>query len=237
MGLDEREAIQRPRPADASAWPCWRSSWPASSLHAVLHLEPSIVALLGAGVLVLISPAATPGRTSSSVEWPTLVFFAGLFVMVGGLVKTGVIGAIAHAGAAVGDRGPPLLTVLLLLVGSGGAVRRSSTTSPTSPPWPRSSPSSSTNGARHGHAQRCGGRSRSAPTSAATPPPSAPAPTSSSLGIAARHGHPISFWPFTRYGLVITAVTIAIAAPTSGCATSLSRDCKNDTTVSLRSWR
>ena len=35
------------------------------------------------------------------------------------------------------------------------------------------------------------------------------------LGIAERNGHPISFWTFTRYGLIVTAVTIASASPTS----------------------
>jgi Na+/H+ antiporter NhaD/arsenite permease-like protein len=33
------------------------------------------------------------------------------------------------------------------------------------------------------------------------------------LGIAARAGHPISFWDFTRKGVIVTAVTILIAAP------------------------
>jgi Na+/H+ antiporter NhaD/arsenite permease-like protein len=33
------------------------------------------------------------------------------------------------------------------------------------------------------------------------------------LGIAARNGHPISFWQFTRYGLVVTAVTVALCWP------------------------
>jgi len=33
------------------------------------------------------------------------------------------------------------------------------------------------------------------------------------LGIAARNGHPISFWQFTKYGLVVAVVTIAIAWP------------------------
>ncbi|HEU0213923.1 MAG TPA: SLC13 family permease, partial [Jiangellaceae bacterium] len=61
-------------------------------LHSALHLEPSIIALLGAGLLVVVS------RTSSAeyleeVEWPTLVFFMGLFIMVGALVNVGVIGA------------------------------------------------------------------------------------------------------------------------------------------------
>jgi Na+/H+ antiporter NhaD/arsenite permease-like protein len=33
------------------------------------------------------------------------------------------------------------------------------------------------------------------------------------IGIAARNGHPISFWTFTKYGLIVATVTIAIAWP------------------------
>ena len=33
------------------------------------------------------------------------------------------------------------------------------------------------------------------------------------VGIAARNGHPISFWTFTRYGLVVTAVTVGLSMP------------------------
>jgi Na+/H+ antiporter NhaD/arsenite permease-like protein len=33
------------------------------------------------------------------------------------------------------------------------------------------------------------------------------------LGIAARNGHPISFWHFTKYGIVVTLVTIALSVP------------------------
>lgn len=36
------------------------------------------------------------------------------------------------------------------------------------------------------------------------------------LGIAARNGTPISFWQFTRYGLVVTFVTVALATPYLG---------------------
>ena len=66
--------------------------------HAALHIEPSVVALLGAGLLVLLS-RSKPGDFMPSVEWETLLFFAGLFVMIGALVKTGVIGQIAEAPA------------------------------------------------------------------------------------------------------------------------------------------
>ena len=62
-------------------------------LHGPLGTEPSMVALLGAGAMVVVT------RTSSreyldEVEWPTLVFFAGLFVMVGALVNVGVLEAL-----------------------------------------------------------------------------------------------------------------------------------------------
>jgi Na+/H+ antiporter NhaD/arsenite permease-like protein len=33
------------------------------------------------------------------------------------------------------------------------------------------------------------------------------------LGIAQRAGHPISFWGFTKYGLIVTVITVALAVP------------------------
>ena len=67
------------------------------SLHSVLHVEPSIVALLGAGMMVLVTKRDV-ADVLPEVEWPTLVFFMGLFVMVAGLVHTGVIGWLGDAG-------------------------------------------------------------------------------------------------------------------------------------------
>ena len=62
----------------------------------MLHIEPSIVALLGAGLLILISRTERPDYLAS-VEWETLLFFAGLFIMVGALVKTGVVEELARS--------------------------------------------------------------------------------------------------------------------------------------------
>ncbi|EUA54668.1 citrate transporter family protein [Mycobacterium xenopi 4042] len=56
--------------------------------HSALHMEPSVVALLGAGILIVISGLERSDYLSS-VEWDTLLFFGGLFIMVGALVKTG----------------------------------------------------------------------------------------------------------------------------------------------------
>ncbi|MEA4925121.1 MAG: ArsB/NhaD family transporter [Syntrophomonadaceae bacterium] len=64
-------------------------------LHQSLHLESATVALLGAAVLMLISNEH-PEETLLNIEWPTIFFFAGLFILVGGLVETGVIELIAH---------------------------------------------------------------------------------------------------------------------------------------------
>lgn len=65
-------------------------------LHSVLHLEPSMVAMMGAGLLVLISKLK-PNEFATDVEWGTLVFFAGLFIMVGALVNVGALGMFADA--------------------------------------------------------------------------------------------------------------------------------------------
>ena len=82
---------------------CSSSAAPFSSLvftafigHSVLHIEPSIVALLGAGILILISRLEQRDYLAS-VEWETLLFFAGLFIMVGSLVKTGVVDELARS--------------------------------------------------------------------------------------------------------------------------------------------
>lgn len=72
-------------------------------LHSVVHLEPSLVAMMGAGLLVLISNLK-PADFAMDVEWGTLVFFAGLFIMVGALVNVGALDLVADSLAdSVGD--------------------------------------------------------------------------------------------------------------------------------------
>ncbi len=64
-------------------------------LHGLLHLEVATIALLGAAALVLYAKSDV-GRVLRDVEWPTLLFFVGLFVLVGGLRATGVVGRVAE---------------------------------------------------------------------------------------------------------------------------------------------
>jgi Na+/H+ antiporter NhaD/arsenite permease-like protein len=65
-------------------------------LHAPLHLEPAVVALVGATVMLFVA-ADDVEDALARVEWSTLLFFLGLFVMVGGLVEQGVVTEIADA--------------------------------------------------------------------------------------------------------------------------------------------
>jgi Na+/H+ antiporter NhaD/arsenite permease-like protein len=83
-------------------------------LHGALHVEPAVVAMVGAGVLAAVS-RAEPASYLAAVEWETLAFFAGIFVVVGALVKTGVVDRLATAVAdATGDDMATALTVVLL---------------------------------------------------------------------------------------------------------------------------
>ncbi len=59
--------------------------------HGVIHLEPATVALSGAAIMLLVSRVKEPHRLLSEVEWSTLFFFIGLFVIIGGVVKVGLI--------------------------------------------------------------------------------------------------------------------------------------------------
>lgn len=115
MALDEREAITDRRLL-------LRSSivLAAILLGFLLQREtgvaPSVVALVGAGVLLLISPLHASDLIED-VEWETLLFFMGLFVLVGALVHVGALDLLAErlAGATGGAVAP---TMLLILLGS-----------------------------------------------------------------------------------------------------------------------
>jgi len=64
-------------------------------LHGQLGYEPATVALLGASTLLLIS-GEDPQKVLEEVEWPTLFFFMGLFIIIGGTVKAGLIGVFSQ---------------------------------------------------------------------------------------------------------------------------------------------
>ena len=60
-------------------------------VHGMLHFEPATIALFGAGLLLLISGTKEPHHILAQAEWATLFFFMGLFIIIGGVVKVGLI--------------------------------------------------------------------------------------------------------------------------------------------------
>ena len=64
-------------------------------LHQMLHIESASVALAGAFLLLLLTGEEYLDRAFSKVEWTTIFFFIGLFVLVSGLIETGVIKLLA----------------------------------------------------------------------------------------------------------------------------------------------
>ncbi len=112
MELDERETIKE--------WAILKKSLFVLSLtilgfmmHQSLHLESATIALLGAGLLLLIT-GEDPEEALLSVEWTTILFFAGLFIIVGSLEVNGVIEYVAQQTLTVtGDN--ELMTGMLVL--------------------------------------------------------------------------------------------------------------------------
>jgi Na+/H+ antiporter NhaD/arsenite permease-like protein len=85
--------------------------------HGVLHLEAATIALFGAAALMLYARSDVEA-VLREVEWPTLLFFVGLFVLVGGLEATGFVDRIAELLTGVAG-GTSATTAILLIWGSG----------------------------------------------------------------------------------------------------------------------
>jgi len=66
------------------------------ALHGFLHRPVSIAALVGSLLLVAISGEDIVELLEKEVEWPTLVFFIGLFMVIAGAEETGLIQIIAN---------------------------------------------------------------------------------------------------------------------------------------------
>jgi Na+/H+ antiporter NhaD/arsenite permease-like protein len=87
-------------------------------LQQITGLNPAIVALAGAAVAMLVCGPEVEA-VLHEVEWPTILFFVGLFVMVGALESTGFIEIMAHSLASASDSLAG--TAMLVMWGSGFA--------------------------------------------------------------------------------------------------------------------
>jgi Na+/H+ antiporter NhaD/arsenite permease-like protein len=208
MSLEEREAIRDPRLL-VKCGVVLALVIAAFITHSVIHVAPSMVALLGAGLLVVISGLDSSDYLSS-VDWETLLFFAGLFVMVGALVRTGVIDRLAGL-ATTATGGNALLTTMLILAISVPVSGIVNTVPFVATMAPIVGQLAAAMGGQAYHGvlwwalalgAAFGGNLTAVGASANVV----------TLGIARRSQNPISFWEFTRKGVVVTAVSIGISA-------------------------
>jgi Na+/H+ antiporter NhaD/arsenite permease-like protein len=175
-------------------------------LHGALGWEPGTVALAGAAVLMLVS-RLDPHEVLRDVEWTTLFFFIGLFIMVGGIVEVGLIDLIAEQIAATtrGDLAATSYLILWLSAGLSAIIDNIPYTATMIPVVEQLV------GAQ-GHSADVlwwslaigadfGGNATIIAASANV--------TLASL--SEREGHPIGFGTFARYGLPVTIGTMLLA--------------------------
>ena len=177
--------------------------------HSIMHLEPSIIALLGAGVLVAIS-GLKPKDYVQDVEWSTLVFFAGLFIMVGALVNVGALAEFADYLKSIFGSDTKLAAVSILGISAvlSGLVDNIPYVASMAPVVTELS--LGLTGTREhvlwwalAFGADFGGNATIIGASANVV----------AIGLAHKAGIKISFWHFAKYGLIITAVSTAMIFP------------------------
>lgn len=178
-------------------------------LHTALHIEPAVIALLGAGILVAIS-GLKPRDYIQDVEWGTLIFFAGLFIMVGALVNVGALAKFADfLQEQLGDQTKLTAGVLIgisaILSGIIDNIPYVAAMSPVVLELSQSVPAAQGDvlwwslafGADFGGNLTIIGASANVVA----------------IGLAHRAGYKISFWKFAKYGIPVTLVSIAMVYP------------------------
>ena len=181
----------------------------AFALHTVTHMEPAVIALFGAGVLAAIS-SLKPKDYLPEVEWSTLVFFMGLFIMVGALVN---VGALAKFAEFLKDQfGGNLATASYSILGISAVLSGIVDNIPyVASMVPVVSELNAAIGAANPNAlwtalafgADFGGNATIIGASANVV----------AIGLAKRQGIEISFWQFAKYGIITTLISVALVYP------------------------
>ncbi|MGB6065170.1 MAG: ArsB/NhaD family transporter [Desulfomonilaceae bacterium] len=92
-------------------------------LHGIFYMEVSVAALFGAAAIILLNRMDIVELLEKEVEWPTLVFFIMLFMVVGAAEQTGILQAIADWIVKVcGGNLTAAVLVILWVSGLGSAI-------------------------------------------------------------------------------------------------------------------
>jgi Na+/H+ antiporter NhaD/arsenite permease-like protein len=178
-------------------------------VHGSLHIEPSVIALGGAGVLLAIT-RASPEKVFREVDWPTLIFFTGLFIIVGVAEHAGMIELLSKA-ALGATGGNPWLAFAMIIWMSGIAsafVDNIPFTATMIPLVHTLNESAGAFGDLHisplwwalSLGANLGGNGTLIGSSAGIV----------AAGISEKHGHPISFVRWLRAGFPFMIITVAI---------------------------
>lgn len=172
-------------------------------LHTALHMEPATVALAGASAMLLVTRQPLQG-VLGGIEWPTLFFLIGLFVLVGSLEETGALGEVADGIAAVtgGDRVVELLGVLWAAAAGSAVVDNIPFTAAMIPVVDQLGGAGDDAYWWALALGACFGGNATVIAAAANVAAS---------GMASRAGVPIPFVAFLRYGLPVTFVSLLLS--------------------------
>lgn len=203
--LDPRAELRGTRGRRIAALTVLGATIVAFFAHSPLGLAPATVALCGATAMLIVSDLGIE-RAFERVEWATLFFFIGLFVMVGALEEQGVIARIAEGVQSV-TTGSETTQVLVIIWGAalGSALVDNIPFTAAMIPvvdliqGPELKPQlwwSLALGA-------CFGGNATLVAAAANV---------AATGIARREGHPISFFRFLAYGLPVAIISLVIAS-------------------------
>lgn len=85
-------------------------------VHHIFHISPAFIALSAAAAALLWVRPPDVSEMLERVEWSVLIFFSGLFVMVGGLEAAGVLDRVARLVAGISDLNPVFLGVGMIWI-------------------------------------------------------------------------------------------------------------------------
>ncbi|MGE0067719.1 MAG: ArsB/NhaD family transporter [Solirubrobacterales bacterium] len=175
--------------------------------HQALHVEPATVALTGAAVGLLVTKVKLEDALAH-LEWTTLFFFIGLFVMVGALEATGAIGHVADAVKDVtgGERTAELIGITWVAALGSAVVDNIPFTTAMIPVVKELQQSAGANGDdAYWWALSLGACFGGNATMIAA------AANVAAAGMAERAGTPIGFVTFLKVGIPATIISIALA--------------------------
>jgi Na+/H+ antiporter NhaD/arsenite permease-like protein len=202
MQLDARRSIEDAAEAKRTV-PILVATILAFFAHKALGIEPATVALAGASVMLLVTRQSVE-EALSGIEWSTLFFLIGLFVMVGALEATGALDEVTEGIASVtdGDRTAELLGIMWVSAIGSGLVDNIPFTAAMIPVV-----DSLGGGQEDAYwwvlaLGACFGGNATIVAAAANVAAS---------GMAANSGRPIGFLHFLKYGLAVTAVSLILA--------------------------